>query len=40
MNRANKVIGGLKAFKGGISSTVVDHGIIIATALKFWLQES
>ncbi len=34
MNRANRVIGGLKAFKGGISATVVDHRIIFATALK------
>mgnify|MGYP000335776267 CR=1 FL=1 len=34
MNRANRVIGGLKAFKGGISGTVVDHRIIFATALK------
>ncbi len=33
-NRANRVIGGLKAFKGGISGTVVDHRIIFATALK------
>lgn len=34
MNRANRVIGDLKAFKGGISATVVDHRIIFATALK------
>ena len=34
MNRANRVIGGLKAFKGGISATVVDQRIIFATALK------
>ena len=34
MNRANRVIVGLKAFKGGISATVVDHRIIFATALK------
>ncbi len=34
MNRANRVIGGLKSFKGGIYATVVDHRIIFATALK------
>ena len=34
MNRGNRVIGGLKAFKGGISAMVVDHRIIFATALK------